>query len=375
MNAMTHPALKQLIERVRTAAADVLPLCIRGGGTKDFYGGAPAGESLDTTPLSGISSYEPSELVITALAGTTLTELEATLAERNQYLPFEPPRFNPGGTVGGMVAAGLSGPARASAGSVRDYVLGATLLNGRAELLTFGGQVMKNVAGYDISRVLAGSMGILGVIAEVSLKVMPSAPAEVTLEFKCNEAQALQQLNHWSGQPLPLDASCWTDAGSTGTLHVRLRGANAAVEASCLRLGGRRIGTADAQTIWTGCRDHTDAWFAMTNGDQADLWRLSVPQATPVLPLTGAHLIEWHGGLRWYRLPTDQAGAIREIARAAGGHATLFRRANDTAAAVDVRGVQPFDALSAPLTRIHQRLKHEFDPHDIFNRGRLYSGM
>jgi glycolate oxidase FAD binding subunit len=374
MNAMTHPALDQLIERVRAAATDASPLCIRGGGTKDFYGGALVGDPLDTNSLSGITSYEPSELVITALAGTTLAEIEATLAERNQYLAFEPPRFNDGGTIGGMVAAGLSGPARASVGSVRDYVLGATLLNGRAELLTFGGQVMKNVAGYDVSRVLAGSMGVLGLIAAVSLKVMPIAPAEVTLEFELDEADALRQLNAWAGQPLPLSASCWTTAGDTGTLHLRLRGAKAAVEATCLHLGGKHIDAVNAVAVWDGCRDHSAHWFAMANSAY-DLWRLSVPQTTPVLPLADAHLIEWHGGLRWYWLPPGQAITVREIVRAAGGHATLFRSALAKTAAADSHTAQPFDSLSPALARIHHRLKHEFDPLNIFNRGRLYNDL
>jgi glycolate dehydrogenase FAD-binding subunit len=372
MNAMTHPAIGQFIERVRAAAADTSPLFIRGGATKFFYGGAPVGDPLDTTSLCGISSYEPSELVITALAGTTLAELEATLAERNQYLPFEPPHFNDGGTVGGMVAAGLSGPARASVGSVRDYVLGATLLNGRAELLTFGGQVMKNVAGYDVSRVLAGSLGVLGLITAVSLKVMPIAPAEVTLEFELNEIEALRQLNTWAGQPLPLSASCWTTVSGTGTLYLRLRGAIAAVEAICRRLGGRRMVDVDATALWRGCRDHTAPWFTMTRGEY-NLWRISVPQTAPVLPLTGTHLVEWHGGLRWYYLPPGQEKIVRDIARATGGHATLFRPAIREAVGTDIPATQPFDSLSLPLARVHHRLKHEFDPLNVFNRGRLYS--
>ncbi len=372
MNTTIHPALGQLIERVRAAAADASPLCIRGGGTKDFYGAALAGDRLETTPLQGITSYEPSELVITALAGTTLAEIEAALAERNQYLAFEPPRFKEGGTIGGMVAAGLSGPARASAGSVRDYVLGATLLNGRAELLTFGGQVMKNVAGYDVSRVLAGSLGVLGVITEVSIKVMPTAPAEMTLEFEFDEADALQHLHAWAGQPLPLNASCWTAERDTGKLYLRLRGAKAAVETTGQRLGGRRVDDNDATAMWRGWQDHSAHWFAK---GEYDLWRVCVPQTTSVLPLLGTHLIEWHGGLRWYYLPSGQAKTVREIAHAAGGHATLFRPAIRDLSGTDRPAIQAFDSLSSPLARIHHRLKQEFDPSNIFNRGRLYSDL
>ena len=241
-------ALAQITERVRAAVADQTPLRIRGGGTKDFHGRALRGDVLDTRLLSGITSYEPSELVITARASTPLAELEAALAAKGQCLPFEPPHFSPGATVGGMVAAGLSGPARASVGAVRDYVLGVSLINGKAEPLTFGGQVMKNVAGYDVSRLMAGSWGTLGLLTEVSLKVLPGAPAEATLRFECNQADALRKLHAWGGQPLPLNASCWlhdtvVDAG-VGTLYVRLRGAAAAVEAACKTMGGTRLDNA-----------------------------------------------------------------------------------------------------------------------------------
>ncbi|KIQ33020.1 glycolate oxidase [Variovorax paradoxus] len=359
------PALHQIVERIRAAATDATPLCIRGGGTKDFYGEALHGEVLDTTALAGITSYEPSELVVTVRAGTPLAELEAALAEKGQCLPFEPPRFGSNGTVGGMVAAGLSGPARASVGAVRDYVLGATLVNGRGDVLSFGGQVMKNVAGYDVSRVLAGSLGTLGVIAEVSLKVLPVAPAEATLEFACSQADALRLLNEWGGRPLPLNASCWFEYGGAGALYLRLRGAVAAVEAACTHLGGERKDDARAAVDWQALRDQQLPWFDTANGPDA-LWRLSVPQTAPVLAIDGnAPLIEWHGGQRWYKALPGQAARIREIAHAAGGHATLFRTsASDT---------PRFDALSAPIARIHRALMHEFDPHRIFNRGRLFA--
>lgn len=358
-------ALSQIVERIRAAAADATPLCIRGGGTKDFYGEALQGDILDTTALTGITSYEPSELVVTVRAGTPLAELEAALAEKGQCLPFEPPHFGSNGTVGGMVAAGLSGPARASVGAVRDYVLGATLVNGRGEVLSFGGQVMKNVAGYDVSRVLAGSLGTLGVIAEVSLKVLPVAPAEATLEFACSQADALRLLNEWGGRPLPLNASCWFEYGGAGALYLRLRGAVAAVEAACTHLGGERKDNARAAADWQALRDQQLPWFDTANGPDA-LLRLSVPQTAPVLAIDGnAPLIEWHGGQRWYKAPPDQASRIREIAHAAGGHATLFR--------APASNIPRFDALSAPVARIHRALMHEFDPHRIFNRGRLFA--
>ena len=361
----TDPALQILIDRVKSAQAAGVPLCLRGGGTKDFYGEAPQGEPLDTRVLEGISSYEPTELVVTVRCGTPLETLEATLAEKGQCLPFEPPRFAPGGTVGGMVAAGLAGPARAAVGSVRDYVLGATLLNGRAEVLSFGGQVMKNVAGYDVSRLLAGSMGTLGVILEVSLKVLPAAPATATLRFSMDEAQAIAQLNDWGGQPLPINASAWWD----GTLLVRLRGAHAAVQAALAQLGGELIEPSFALPFWDGLRDQRDEFFvkaaAAVDGG-ASLWRMSVPQVAPPLALPGPTLIEWGGAQRWLcsALP---AAAVREAAARAGGHATLYRSRDKSAGA--------FAPLKAPLDRIHRDLKQSFDPSGLFNPGRLYPGL
>ncbi|RQO35291.1 glycolate oxidase subunit GlcE [Variovorax sp. KBW07] len=373
-----NQALQQIVERIRAATTDATPLCILGGGTKDFHGEAPQGETLRTTGLTGITSYEPSELVVTVRAGTPLAELEAVLAEKGQCLPFEPPHFGSSGatTVGGMVAAGLSGPARASVGAVRDYVLGATLVNGRGEVLSFGGQVMKNVAGYDVSRVLAGSLGTLGVITEVSLKVLPVAPAEATLEFACGQADALRLLNEWGGRPLPLNASCWFEHAGVGALYLRLRGAVAAVEAACAHLGGERKDNARAAADWQSLRDQQLPWFTAAEGPDA-LWRLSVPQTAPVLALAldgtaAAPLIEWHGGQRWYKAPLGHAAHIREIARAAGGHATLFRL--PAGAGADAHhGIPRFDALSAPVARIHRALMQEFDPHRLFNRGRLFA--
>jgi glycolate oxidase FAD binding subunit len=360
-----HAALQGLIDQVLAARAAKTALDIRGGGTKAWYGEAPRGEPLDVRPLAGISSYEPTELVVTVRAGTPLAELEATLAEKGQCLPFEPPRFAQGGTVGGMVAAGLAGPARATVGGVRDYVLGATLLNGRGEVLSFGGQVMKNVAGYDVSRLLAGSLGVLGVICEVSLKVLPQTPATRTLRFEMEQGAALKKLNEWGGQPLPLSASAWWE----GTLVLRLAGAAAAVEAAQARLGGETVEPAMAAAFWAGLRDHGDEFFtgaakAVERG--ASLWRLSLPQTAPPLKLSGEQLIEWGGAQRWL-CTSAPASQLREMTQAAGGHATLFRGADKSA------GV--FTPLKAPLDRIHRQMKTAFDPDGIFNPGRLYPGL
>jgi glycolate oxidase FAD binding subunit len=368
-------SLNVMIERIRAASAAGTPLRIRGGGSKDFYAQALHGEILDTTALSGVVSYEPSELVVTVLAGTPLAELEALLATQGQCLPFEPPHFGTSGssTVGGMVASGLSGPARASVGAVRDYVLGLKLINGRGEHLTFGGQVMKNVAGYDVSRLMVGAMGTLGLITEVSLKVLPILPLEATLQFECTQAQALSWLNAWGGQPLPLNASCWVNAqgdNGVGTLYLRLRGARAAVDAACNALGGERKDNAEVAADWQACRDQQLPWFKERDVSH-DLWRLSVPQTTSAMDLpgiSGQPLIEWHGGLRWVRADAAQAQLLREAAQSAGGHATLFvashaRKQGATAV---------FDALKPPLDRIHRELKREFDPAGIFNPQRMY---
>jgi glycolate oxidase FAD binding subunit len=358
-------ALNSLLDQVRSAASLKTALDIRGGDTKSFYGGPRCGEALDVRGLAGISSYEPTELVVTARAGTALADLEAALSERGQCLPFEPPRFAPAGTVGGMVAAGLAGPARASAGAVRDYVLGATVLNGRGEVLTFGGQVMKNVAGYDVSRLMAGSLGVLGVICEVSLKVLPVPPATATLCFDCEESQALQQLNRLAAGPIPLHASAWHQ----GRLHVRLSGARAAVRAAGAQVGGTELAPDAAAGWWGSVRDHRHDFFTLSETELARgecLWRLSVPATAAPLTLTGGQFIEWGGAQRWWRT-TAPAPQMRELAAQAGGHATLVRAANKSP------GV--FAPLTTTLMRIHRGLKQAFDPAGVFNPGRLYADL
>ena len=357
------PTLASLVAQVRDAAASGRALRIRGGGSKDFHGERLAGEPLDTRGWRGIVNYEPSELVVTVRAGTPLAELETVLAASGQCLPFEPPHFGPA-TVGGMVASGLSGPARASVGAVRDYVLGLQLVNGQGELLVFGGQVMKNVAGYDVSRLMVGAWGTLGLIAEVSLKVLPIAPAEATLRFELGQSEALRRLNAWGGQPLPLNASRWLDEGGVGTLHLRLRGAVAAVDAACRSLGGERLDDVQAAADWQACREQRLPWF-VERGERA-LWRVSVPQTAPELDLPEAPLVEWHGGLRWVRAADEAATRIREVAQGAGGHATLFRPGTATPAVPRMTPPAPV------LDRIQRELKRQFDPAGIFNPGRLF---
>ena len=376
--------LAPLIDQIQTAIAAKSPLRIRGGGSKDFYG-EPFDEAspvLDTRSLSGIISYEPSELVITAKAGTPLRELEAALAQQGQSLAFEPPHY-PNfsapdamreATVGGMVAAGLAGPARACVGGARDYVLGAHLVNGKGELLEFGGQVMKNVAGYDVSRALAGSMGTLGLIAQVSLKVLPVSVAEATLRFELDEATAIRHCNEWAGQPLPLNASSWVINQGVPTLYLRLRGAVAAVESACKRLaheaGGVRVDSSGTLADWAATRDLQLPWFKAGFARGDDLWRISVPQTTPILGL-GDTMMDWLGGQRWLFTPaaqrTQAAERIRTPVKAAGGNTTLFIAFR----ADSMPATNRFDDQNEPLKTIQKKLKAEFDPAGIFNVGRL----
>ena len=350
---------EQFRQQIRAASAAGKPLRLRGGGTKDWYGQQLAGEVLDTRAYAGIIDYEPTELVITARCGTPLAEIEAALAARKQMLAFEPPHFGPGATVGGVVACALSGPRRASAGAVRDFVLGAVLMDGHGERLAFGGQVMKNVAGYDVSRLLAGSLGTLGLILEVSLKVLPLPLREATLRLDCAEIAALRLLNEWAGKPLPISASCWHD----GVLSVRLSGAEAAVSAALQSLGGAVLAPDDAAAFWQSLREQTHAFFA----GAGSLWRLSLPPHASAMILKGRQLIEWGGAQRWLKLDgdADAAGSarIRQAVAAAGGHATLFRGGD--------KAVGVFHPLAPAVATIHQRLRQAFDPAGIFNPHRM----
>ena len=376
-------AIDQLAATIREAARQKRPLCIRGGGTKDFYGGPVHGYKLNTGDYRGIVAYEPTELVITARAGTPLAEIEAALLEQDQMLAFEPPYFGdlpspltplpPGAgegnvvpakpamrmaTLGGCVAAGLSGPRRSYAGAVRDFVLGARILDGKGDDLRFGGQVMKNVAGYDVSRLMAGSLGTLGVLLEVSLKVLPLPASEATLVLKCGEADAISLMNGWAGQPLPITATAYRD----GDLGVRLSGARVAVDAAVAKISGAPVAPAQAIRFWTGIREHADPFFA----DSRPLWRLSVASTAPPLDLPGHQLIEWGGALRWLKSTAD-ARTLRDAAARSGGHATLFRGGDKSG------GV--FHPLPPALMKLHRNLKQAFDPAGVLNPGRLYPDL
>jgi glycolate oxidase FAD binding subunit len=293
--------------------------------------------------------------VITARAGTSLAEVEAVLSAENQVLAFEPPSFGPGATLGGTIACGLSGPRRPWAGAARDFVLGITCLNGKGEYLRFGGQVMKNVAGYDVSRLLTGSLGTLAVLLDISLKVLPRPETDITLCRDSTPAEAIQLMNRWAGKPLPLSAACFYD----GQLAVRLSGNPRGVHAAAEKLGGDSMDTAG--TFWEDIREHRHAFFSGAE----PLWRLSVPPATAPLPLEGDGLLDWGGAQRWIRTALP-AARVRAVAEKSGGHASLFR--GDDRDAV-------FQPLPAALLALHQRLKHSFDPEGILNPGRMYADL
>lgn len=343
-------------ERVKQAAADSSALRIHGGDSKAFYGNPVTGENLVTCEHCGVLEYEPSELVIRARSGTPLTEIETLLAEQRQMLTFEPPHFATGSTLGGAVASGLSGPRRPFAGAVRDAVLGVGLINGRGEALNFGGQVMKNVAGYDLSRLMAGALGTLGLLTDVSLKVLPIAETEYTLKQVCNQQEALLRFADWMKKPLPLSAACWHDEH----LYLRLSGSETGVRHAQHQLGDTML--EHSPDWWNDIRDHRHSFFQ----SQQPLWRLSVPPATPPLSIAGDWLIDWGGGQRWLR-SKDSATNIRHVAASVGGHATLFRHGDNS--------VNAFHPLPAALLKLQQRVKQSFDPDGIFNPGRLYQGI
>ncbi len=355
---MADAFIAELCDRIRACAAGRRTVCIRGGGTKDFYGGTPRGdETIAMSGWSGIVAYEPKELVLTVRAGTALEEVERALAAERQMLPFEPPHFAGdgagGATIGGAVASGLSGPRRPYAGAVRDFVLGTRIVNGKGEALAFGGRVIKNVAGYDVSRLMAGALGTLGVLTEVSFKVLPQPAAEATLAFAMEQGAAIGQANRWAGQPLPLSAAAWQD----GTLRVRISGAPAAVAAARAKMGGEQ--DARGAEYWAKLREQRLDFFT----GAAPLWRISVPQTTAPMLEGHAQLLDWGGGVRWIHGDAD-ALSIRTSAERAGGHATLFRGGDKSA------GV--FHPLAPAILKIHRRLKAAFDPAGILNPGRMY---
>ncbi len=349
-------SLLALEKQVQTAFESGTPLSISAGNSKSFLGTSSADTALNISGHRGVVSYHAEELVLTARAGTPLAELETLLAEKHQMLAFEPPHFGPGATLGGTIACGLSGPRAPYCGTARDFVLGTRILNGRGEYLRFGGEVMKNVAGYDVSRLMAGAFGTLGVLLEISLKVLPMPEQELTLAREASASEAIELMNSWAGQPIPLSATCHQD----DRLTLRLSGPVAATSEAKRRLAGDQMEEI-SNDFWPKLREHTLAYF----NTPKNLWRISLPSGTPPLALTGAWLTEWGGAQRWLR--SDEDGArICQIVAKAGGHAQLFRAGS---AATEAVGPPP---LSEPMLAIHRRLKQAFDPAGILNPGRLF---
>jgi glycolate oxidase FAD binding subunit len=353
-----HDAADALTAAVSEAAGTGAALHIRGSGSKDFLGRQACGTPLDVSSHRGVLSYEPSELVLTARGGTLLTEIQALLTEHGQMLAFEPPAFGPGATLAGTVASGLSGPRRPYAGSARDFVLGVRVLNGRGQVCRFGGEVMKNVAGYDLSRLMAGAMGTLGVLLDISLKVLPKPVSNVTQTYEMKALDAIDRVSNLGGKPLPLSAATWLG----GRLYVRYSGSETGVAAAVRDTGGETLDPEQATRFWDDLREHRLEFFA---GDEP-LWRISVPPASPPLRLSGPELLDWGGAQRWLRTG-DSMETVREAAAVAGGHATLFRGGD--------RSGPVFHPLTPGMGALHRRVKASLDPAGIFNPGRLYEGL
>tara|TARA_R110002167_G_scaffold91458_1_gene245988 strand:- start:26272 stop:27333 length:1062 start_codon:yes stop_codon:yes gene_type:complete len=352
LNDISH----ELIAKVADARAKKVPLNIIGGGSKSFMGREPKGDTICVGSHQGIVNYQPVELVMTVLAGTPICDIEAALDEQQQMLAFEPPNYAGNATIGGTLACNLSGPARPWGGSVRDAVLGIKLINGKSEHLNFGGQVLKNVAGYDISRMQAGAMGTLGIITQVSFKVMPKPQSSLTLVQAMDAKQAIKQMNKLAGQAKPLTAACWLD----NKLYLRLAGAQSAVEGTVKSWQGDVLDNADE--FWRALKEQKLSFFA---GDDA-LWRFSVnANAEHFLP-EQKWLIDWGGSQRWLRGAHEQH-ILEMMAENSDGQVSLFRGGD--------RSIEVLHHQLPALQALHRRLKSSFDPEDIFNPGRLYSWL
>ena len=379
MNA-TNPIIETFREKILHAAKNKTPLSIEGGATKSWYGNANTYTKLDTRTYSGILEYQPEELVITACAGTPLKEIEAALKEKNQVLAFEPPHFGEHATFGGAIAAGLAGPGRISVGNFRDFVLGTRILDGKGQDLSFGGQVMKNVAGYDVSRLMPGSMGTLALLLEASVKVLPRPAATATLRCHISQEKALHTLNEWAGQPLPLSASCWIGNGTgEGQLTIRLAGAAAAIKAAIPLMSSlvnaSEVDPQSAEVFWNDLREHKLPSFENIAADQT-LYRLALPVACGPLIISGASneiVLEWHGQQRWIKAAGDEATftLIKKLATSHGGHATRFKQGMNVNPSFQRFTVLGEQAHSKALELVQERLRSAFDPAGVFATNRL----
>jgi glycolate oxidase FAD binding subunit len=369
-------------EQILEAAKTKTPLSIEGGGTKSWYGNKNNFTKLGTGSYAGILEYQPEELVITACAGTPLKEIEAALKAKNQMLPFEPPHFGNAATFGGAIGAGLAGPARISAGNLRDFVLGARIMDGKGQDLSFGGKVMKNVAGYDISRLLPGSLGTLSLLLEASVKVLPRPEATATLRCHTTQANALKVLNQWAGQPLSLAASAWvgeSSAQAQGELTFRLAGAVAAVEAATnvtsALVNAKMLEPQEAETFWANLREQKMSFFETLKENEI-LYRLALPAACgplQIAQMSSEIILEWHGQQRWLKGPGEASTfkTLKEIATAHGGHATCFRLGTAVDPSLQRFTLLSEQAHSKGLELVQSRLRAAFDPAGVFATNRL----
>ena len=351
---------KTLQAQIQTAYENKTPCRIEGANSKHFLGNESKGETVSTKNHSGVISYDASELVMTVRSGTRLQEINQVLADNNQSLPFEPPAFSDGATIGGTIACNLSGPARAYTGAARDFVLGARIINGKGEDCRFGGQVMKNVAGYDASRLMAGAYGTLGLILDVSLKVLPVAQTETTIKIEQSADTAIGTINQLSAKNLPISASCYFDQH----LYIRLNSSEqntlSVSKSICQQTGGTEI--SDSKTFWLTIREQQHAFFKT----EKSIARLSLPPTSEHINFDGEQLIEWGGALRWLKSDLNITD-LREKVSALGGHVTAYKNFPAT--------TEFFQPLDANLKTLHQRLKQGFDPAGILNPGRLYKDL
>jgi glycolate oxidase FAD binding subunit len=365
---MSSPILKKFQDQIIQAGQSKELLRITGSGSKDWYGNALKGQTLSTKEYAGILNYQPDELVITVKSGTPLKEVEAALAEKGQQFAFEPPHFGPNATIGGMIGAGLAGPGRVSVGGLRDFVLGTKIMDGQGQMMDFGGTVMKNVAGYDVSRLMPGSLGTLALLLDVSIKVLPVAAATATVRVQIEQSKAIHLMNLLASQPWPLNASAWVGE-NLGTLHLRLSGAKAAVQSAISSFsktyGMQLMAEDEARAFWTSLREQTHSWFNRTQAE--NLWRMALPSTAETLLIVGETLIEWHGGQRWYK-SKQAAKEMKALAQALGGHASAFRSENKNETLLSSVKDNPLTAALAP---VEDRLRKTFDPQGVFATGRL----
>lgn len=364
---MSQSTLNHFKDQILEASASKNVLRITGSGSKDWYGNNLKGTPLPTKDYQGIIDYQPDELVITVKAGTSLKEVESALSEKNQQFAFEPPRLD-GATIGGMICSGLAGPGRASVGGLRDFVLGANIMDGQGQIMNFGGTVMKNVAGYDVSRLLPGSLGTLALLLDVSIKVLPKPAASATLHVSIEQGKAIALINQLASQPWPINASCWIGE-AVGTLYLRLSGAKAAVQTAITSFkkeyGMQLLDDEAAHIFWDSIRDQKHDWFK--NNSEKPLWRLAIPSTAAPLKLEGETLIEWHGGQRWWK-GEIASQEIKALARSLDGHASIFKASAKTS---DMFSSLKDNPLTAALAPIEERLRKSFDPHGVFATERL----